>query len=267
MNLLLPFFRLFWVACCALSLMAQTRLLLGLSLAPGWLDGFVFGGTVFGYYWTHPIRVYRIVAWASGFLGGICFLIPLISAPELIGNQLIVLTPVLFWLAYYGFQRPGNAGLRGQPFAKPLTIALTWAWVTVLLPTPIAQWPMLLFIVLGRAAFIFALALAYDLCDSDYDLRQGLRTLTTKLGFDRSITLIYKSLAIAGICVCVNLYFNIYDAPKAAGLIASLGFSAWWLRYLLQKKAWEAWQKNLIDGLMVLQFLLVLIATYAFPVR
>ncbi|MBC7775763.1 MAG: hypothetical protein H7246_10025 [Phycisphaerae bacterium] len=251
------FFQTFWIACCALSLMAQTRLLLGIPLTLGWLDGFVFGGTLFGYYCTHPNRWYRNVAWAAGFLGGICFLIPLVAAPEQIGAQLIVLTPVLFWLAYYGFQRPGNAGLRSRLLAKPLTIALTWAWVTVLLPTPFAEWPMLLFLLLGRAAFIFALALAYDLCDADYDLRHGLRTMTGALGFEKSIALIYKSLAFAGVCICVNLYFNIYDFPNGAGLAVSLGFSTWWLQYLLQKKDWESWQKPLIDGLMALQFLLV----------
>jgi 4-hydroxybenzoate polyprenyltransferase len=265
MSLLLSFFRLFWVACCALTLMAQTRLLLNMSMAPGWLDGFVFGGTVFGYYWTHPNRYYRNIALSTGFLGGICFMIPLIASPAMILGQLFALTPVLFWLAYYGFQRPGNAGLRGLPFAKPLTIALTWAWVTVLLPTPPAQWTNLLFLLLGRAAFVFALALAYDLCDTEYDLRHGLRTLTRSLGIDRTFTLIYGSLALGGICIFANQHFNIYDSPKAAALIASLGISAWWLNYLPHKEAWKALQKPLIDGLMVAQFLLVLLADYAFP--
>ena len=239
--------------------MAQTRLLIGQPLAPGWVDGFVFGGTVFGYYCTHPLRWYRRIAWAMGILGGICFLIPVYRMPELIGSQLIVLTPVLFWLAYYGFQRPGNAGLRNRLLAKPVTIALTWAWVTVLLPTPFTLWPTLLFLLLGRAVFIFALALAYDLSDADYDLKHGLKTLTITLGFGKSVALIYKSLVLAGLCVCLNVYLNIYDVPKAAGLALSLGFSAWWLRYLLRKQEWEAWQKPLIDGLMVLQFLLVLL--------
>ncbi len=262
MRLIRPLFQLFWVACCAVTLMAQTRLLLGLPIALGWLDGFVFGGTVFGYYFTHPNRRYRIVAWVAGVLGGICFLKQLLVSP--LGSQLILLAPVLFWLAYYGFQRPGVAGLRGHPFAKPVTIALTWAWVTVLLPTAPTQWPGLLPLLLGRAAFIFALALAYDLNDSDYDLRQGLTTLTRQLGFDRSFALIYKSLALSGLCVCFNLYFHVYGFSKAAGLFVSLGFSAWWLRYLLGKKTWQIWQKPLIDGLMVLQFLLVCLVVWFF---
>ncbi len=259
MKLIRPFFQLFWVACCALTLIAQTRLLLGQSTALGWLDGFVFGGTVFGYYCTHPKIWYRNLAWGAGFMGGICFLMPLIDSSGSFWGQLIGLVPVVFWLAYYGFKRPGNSGLRSQLLAKPLTVALTWAWVTVLLPTLPTEWPNLSFLLLGRAAFIFALALAYDLCDADYDHRYGLKTLTRKLGFDRAFTLIYTSLALAACCVGTNLFLQVYALPQALGLLLSLGFSAWWLRYLLQEKLWSVWQKPLIDGLMVLQFLLVLL--------
>jgi hypothetical protein len=69
--------------------------------------------------------------------------------------------------------------------------------------------------------------------------------------------LIYLSLALSGVCIYANFHFHIYDAPKAVALFASLGFSAWWLRYLLRNNAWKVWQKPLIDGLMVLQFMLV----------
>ena len=261
MNLLRPFFHLFWVACCALTLMAQTRWLLGISLYPDWSDGFVFGGTVFGYYCTHPNRRYRVIAWGVGIFGGLCFLMPLIDSRAMTAKHLIGLAPVLFWLAYYGFERPGNAGLRKFPVAKPLTIALTWAWVTVLLPTPVAQWSEVLFLLLGRTAFIFALALAYDLSDADYDRRHGLETLTEKLGFEKSFTAIYLSLGLAALCVCVNVYLNLYPLPEATGLLFSLLFSAWWLRFLLNKAALKQWQKACIDGLMVLQFLLVFLCS------
>lgn len=257
MQQLFAFFRLFWVAICALSLMAQTRLLLHYPLEPGWLDGFVFGGTVFGYYWTQPQRWRRIVAWSAGILGGICLIMYWKQSPQSLGGLATLLIPIFFWLAYYGFQRPGNTGLRGHPFAKPLTIALTWAWVTVLFPlasTFKLEWMGLL---LGRASFIFALALAYDLCDAAYDQQFGLSTLTSKLGFDRSIRLIYKSLSLSGACVGANLLGEIYTPAKAIALIFSLGLSAWILPQILQQKNLRSWQKVWIDGLMVLQWALV----------
>ncbi len=260
MKQLRPFFQLFWVAFCAVTLLAQTRLLLGLPLTPGWMEGFVFCGTVFGYHCTHPNTGYRALAWSMGVIAGICFLVLLVDLSPRPGEQLALLVPVLFWLAYYGFQRPGNSGLRGHTIAKPLTVALAWTWVTVVLPTSPAQWPELPFLFLGRAAFIFALALAYDLSDSVYDQDKGLSTLASRLGTNKSFILIYWSLACAGICICTNLYYGVYGFSKATGLLLSLGFSAWWLRYLLQKSAWQLWQKPLIDGLMVLQFLLVLLS-------
>lgn len=256
MPLLRIFFHLFWIACCSVSLLAQTRLLLGMPLELGWLDGFVFGGTVFGYHFTHPNQRFRIMAWGMGLLGGLCFLM---IQPKTFGAHWIVLAPVLFWLAYYGFQKPGNTGLRGHPIAKPLTIALSWAWVTVFLPTPPEQWTDLFFLFSGRAAFIFALALAYDLSDTAYDQRHGLKTLAGKLGTERTFALIYKSLLASGICVGINAYLGIYGISAALALLVSLVWSGLWLRYIWQQKAWEDWQKPLIDGLMVLQFLLVLL--------
>lgn len=257
MTQLRSFIQLFWIACCAVSMMAQTRLLLGRPLELGWLDGFVFGGTVFGYYFSHPIKSHQLLAWAMGVLGGACFWLEFMVAPDKGQLEWVGLAPGLLWLAYYGFQKPGNAGLRGWVIAKPITIALTWAWVTVLLPTPLDQWPELFFVVLGRAAFIFALALAYDLGDMAYDAKQGLNTLARNLGSNRTFALIYKSLVAAGICASINVYLEIYGPLQALGLFASLIFSGIWLRYLLPKKTWETWHKPLIDGLMVLQFLLL----------
>lgn len=257
---LFAFFRLFWVAICALSLMAQTRLLLHYPLEPGWVDGFVFGGTVFGYYWTQPQPWRRIIAWSAGIVGGICLLMYWKQSPPNPGSLAIVLLPIFFWLAYYGFQRPGNTGLRGLPFAKPFTIALTWAWVTVLyplLPNLKLEWMGLL---LGRASFIFALALAYDLSDAAYDQRFGLSTLTSKLGMNRSIRLIYKSLAFSGVWVTSNAFMGIYAPVEALALLIALGLSAWLLPKILRQKTGLQGQKMCIDGLMILQFVMVYLA-------
>ncbi len=250
------FFQTFWVACCAVTLLAQTRLLLGYPLQPQWMDGFVFGGTVFGYYCTHPNRQIRAVAWAMGLLGSICFFLAL---PTLWSERALMAIPIFCWLAYYGFQKPGNAGLRGKNLAKPLTIALTWVWVTVLLPVETRHWSALGWMFLGRAAFIFALALAYDLCDAVYDRKYGLSTLTNKLGHKRSFALIYKSLGLAALCVGANLHLQLYAFGPGMGLLLSLVFSAIWLRVVFNHDFREAWKKPLIDGLMLLQFVLVLL--------
>lgn len=260
-------FRLAWTGICALSMLAQTRLLLGQPLAPDWLDGFVMGGAVFAYGFTHPERRLRTAARLAGVFGAGCFFLSLLTiAPGDFFRQAYwqtaALLPLLAWLLYYGMKRPGNAGLRAVPIAKPIVVAFSWAWVTVALPLPPERWAEAVFIFPGRASFIFALALAYDLADLEYDRRHGLATLAGRLGITKTFYLIYSALAVAALCCCANFSLRIYGLNMALALLASLAFSAWWLRLSLQKAHWHFWQKVLIDGLMLLQFLMILGVKY-----
>ncbi|GAB4488740.1 MAG: hypothetical protein OHK0019_05440 [Saprospiraceae bacterium] len=236
-------------------MLAQTRLLLALPLTPGWLDGFVLGGGVFAYNFTHRDRLRKTAAWLGAMLGCTCFLWPLDFAMS--GWQVSVLAPLLMWLLYYGLQRPGNGGLRGVPAAKPFVVALVWAWVTVLLPVPPERWSEAAFIFLGRAAFIFALALAYDIADEASDRRQGLATLAGQLGVSKTFVLINSALIMAALCALANYLFNVYALHLSISMTASLAFSTWWLRFLLTKTEWRNWQKVWIDALMVGQFLML----------
>lgn len=254
MSRVVLWFKHFWIACCALALVAQTRLLLGISIDFQWVDGFIFGGTVFGYHFRHRLWAFRISAWCMGCLGGICLWM---AFPDAWMERLILLAPVLGWVMYYGGHGLGRKGLRGYPIAKPLTIALVWAWVTVLLPVSITCWPKLVFLFLGRASFIFALALAYDLGDMERDRTRGFSTLAGRLGLHRTFVLIYWSLGISALCVGMNGALAVYGPAEVFALLTSLAISVWWLRYLLHKSTWMNWQKPLIDGLMVMQFVLV----------
>lgn len=235
----------------------QTRLLLDLPLVINWLDIFVFCGTLFGYHCTHPNGWYRVVAWTAGLLGGVVFLGTFLQNPVWWGLHTWSLVPVFFWLAYYGFERPGRVGLRAHPIAKPFTVALTWAWVTVLLPAAEMPLTTLLWIGGGRAAFIFALALAYDLSDLQYDQATGLQTWTGRLGVKRSFLLIYSGLGVSAGFVLLISALGIYNIWAAATLILALVISVFWLRDVLLSTRWVPWQKTLIDGLMMLQFVLI----------
>ena len=260
------FFRSVWIGICALSMLAQTRLLLGLPLAPGWPDGFVLGSAVFAYNFTHSDRRVKWGAWLAGLFGGFCFVLPLLPVPGVEATsaaspdrwQWAVCVPAVLWPAYYGLRWPGNAGLRGVPVAKPLVVALAWAWVTVMLPVPTEQWSGALGILLGRSAFIFALALAYDLVDLDYDRQHGLRTLAARIGIRKTFLLIFGALLLAACCCCANLFLGVYAWNMAFALCASLVFSAWWLWVLIEKTHWTGWPKVLNDALMAGQFLIIL---------
>lgn len=257
MGFTIPIFRLCWIGVCALTMLAQTRLALHAPLLPGWLDFYVFGSTVFAYGFTHPDRRRSVVAWLAGIAGVFCFLIPIVRSEAVAAWQWTALIPLLLWLCYYGLQRPGKAGLRGVPAAKPLVVSLSWAVVTVLMPLPPERWAESLFVFSGRALFIFALALAYDLSDIAYDRRHGLATLAGNLGANKTFRLIDAAFLAASLCYAANGFLGIFSAGITAVLLCSLLFSAWWLRYVLRQNTGSDQQKLLIDALMPGQFLLV----------
>jgi len=250
-------FRLCWIGFCAVAMLAQTRLVLHLPLAPGWLDGYVFGSTIFAYGFTHPDRQRSAAAWLAGLGGGLCFVMPFFTSGAVVSWQWAALIPLTLWLCYYGLQRPGRAGLRGVPVAKPVVVSLTWAVVTVLLPTGPERWPEVSFIFAGRTVFIFALALAYDLSDVAYDKRHGLSTLAGRWGPRKTFRVTDAAFLVSSLCYGANAALRIFSPEDAFALVGSLVFSAWWLRFLLRRAEGGDWQKTLIDALMPLQFILV----------
>lgn len=252
----LSILRILFIGLCALGLLVQTRLLLHLPLTTPYLDGFVGLGTVFGYYWTHPTRIIRTVAWLCGIAGGGMMAIWLIYRG---GNIWMVVIPAISWLAYYGFQRPGQAGLRGHPVAKPITVAFTWAWTTVVLPALNTPFSGMLEMATERAAFIFALALAYDLTDMDYDHRRGLETLVQRFSARQVFQMIAVFLGFSGALVLVLHVQGVYAVYAAAALLFSLFSSYAALHWMFAVPRLKPFRKILIDALIPLQSLLVLL--------
>lgn len=243
--------QLFWIGVCAVAMLWQTGLLLTGALPSGWVNGFVFCATVFGYHFAAP-RSRRLPAWALSVAGAYCFFH--LSRIQ----QATAVLPAVIWLFYYDRYQPGRGtGLRHYPVLKPVAIALAWAWVTVLLPLPLTLWTSAGALFVGRAAFIFALALAYDLCDQPQDLRQGLSTLVLQIGPRSALRLIRMALLITGMCCLLNAWLGIYAWPPAIGLALSLVISAVVVEHVTPRTDWGDWRKAVIDGLMPLQLALI----------
>ncbi len=250
LNFFLTLLRAGWIGLCALAMLEQTCLLFGLPPASGYLAGFVFGGSVFAYHFTQPDPRRRVLAWGLALVAAGCFWqMPVLA-------RWVALVPLGVWGVYYGFRRPGTAGLRAHPVLKPLAVTLAWVWVTVLLPLEARQWGAAAVLFAGRSAFIFALALAYDLVDRDYDRRQGLDTLALRCGERGTLRLIGWALILSGACILLNFWLHHYAFATTFGLLLSLAFSAGILRSIL-RHAGPAQQKYWIDGLMIAQFGLV----------
>lgn len=259
-SIFLPVMQFGWTAICAVAMVAQTQILIGEPWQNGVLTGFVLTSTLFAYNFVSQAGWQRWAGWTSGIAAGWLFwgLNPAVQAG--------VVASGVVWALYYGLQRPGNAGLRAQPMLKPLVVSASWAWVTVALPVLNTQWAgdairvEAAWMFAGRAAFIFALALAYDLHDLDYDRRRGLDTLVIRLDVKNSFRLIYLGLAVCGACVAVNFFLKNYSFKNTAALLLSLVWSAAGLRWLFRKPEKTAWRKIWIDATMVGQFILLALA-------
>lgn len=247
--------RILFIGLCALGLLVQTRLLLHLPLTTPYLDGFVGLGTVFGYYWTHPTRMIRAVAWLCGLAGGIFVLMWVYRG----GDIWLVVIPAVSWLAYYGFQRPGQTGLRANAIAKPITVAFTWAWTTVVLPALATPFTGMVEMAVERAAFIFALALAYDLSDLAYDHKHGLETLVQRFNPKQVFRMIAVFLAVSGVLVIVEYRQGVYSTLATFSLLFSLVLSYACIRWMFAVPKLKPRLKVMIDGLILLQTLLVLL--------
>lgn len=249
-----PFVQLFWIGACALAMLLQTHLLLHGEPPSGWLAGFVFGATVFGYNFSAP-HWHGRVAWGIGLAGAWCFW-KLYTV-----QQIGVFVPVMIWLLYYDIRQPERAGLRKYPVLKPAAIAVAWAWVTVLLPLPLERWTDATVLLVGRATFIFALALAYDLCDEACDRRQGFVTLVLQLGPRKSFRLIDAALLLSAACCYLNYVLGLYTLGTTLALMLSLILGRQLIRYIMPRSTLGNWRKVAIDGLMVLQLGLVWVST------
>lgn len=240
-----------WIGFAAAALLAATGLMFTEARPGPALLLNVALLTIGVYSMRHPRQWQRMLASLSLLLAGVsfCWLPP--------AQQIAIVLPAFLWWAYYGFRRPGHNGLRALPGWKPLVVAFVWSWVTVLLPAPWSYWPAMSGLFLSRFLFVGALALAYDLVDLEYDRARGLPTLARYWGLACTLWVVVISLALATTVSFIDPYQQAFAGRLCRSNACTVVLILCLFHPVIPDRYRPAghWQKMIIDGMMVLQWL------------
>lgn len=207
---------------------------------------------VIGAYKEH-IQIYA----GLGILGGgVCFFC--LNRP----TQYALILPALLSLGYViPFMGNKKLRLRDVHFIKIFLIAIVWSYVTVLLPFlefKIAIGVRELGILLERILFIFVITLPFDLRDWEIDKKNQVRTIPATIGVKNTLR-----LALFILLLWALLFSAIYPLSIILALLIS-GLSTGILVYYSPKQQHDYYFTALMDGTMLLQYILVLVFTGLF---
>ena len=207
---------------------------------------------VIGAYKEH-IQIYA----GLGILGGgVCFFC--LNRP----TQYALILPALLSLGYViPFMGNKKLRLRDVHFIKIFLIAIVWSYVTVLLPFlefKIAIGVRELGILLERIFFIFVITLPFDLRDWEIDKKNQVRTIPATIGVKNTLL-----LALFILLIWALLFSTIYPLSIILALLIS-GLSTGLLVYYSPKQQHDYYFTALMDGTMLLQYILVLVFTGLF---
>ncbi|HFC01219.1 MAG TPA: hypothetical protein ENJ53_10485 [Phaeodactylibacter sp.] len=269
------FYSNLWIAVCATATIAQTQFIFTKKIEWNWLMGLVFFATLFLYALHRIISLSKVdefsemerysviqkfknhisfYALAAGVGGAICFWN--ISRQV----QLSLIIPGIISMGYVLPLLSGKKRLRDLNHIKIFLIAVVWAWVTVFLPAleigksfELATWLM----IFEKALFIFAITLPFDIRDLKVDAHNQVRTIPAVIGVFKTKLLASGILVFAfGLSVMLWLSGN-YDKSVLLALLVSYLSTSHFI-YLSDKIKHDYFYTGLMDGTMILQFLLVL---------
>lgn len=144
--------------------------------------------------------------------------------------------------------------------AKIVTLSLLWTLVTVWFPIDEANLTGFSFqlIFLRRFIFIFILCLLFDIRDTEIDRRENIATLSVKLGIKKAYLLCYLLLTMF-VALSLIQYFHLPDTNQFITMLLSALTTAIAIEYSKKNNS-DVVYLALIDGMMLLQALLVIFA-------
>ncbi len=263
----------FWIALCATAMVLEGQFIFNETWTLSNLAIYVFFATLFLYAIHRIVGLYKVkdfihsgrYAIISNFRSHIRIyaivagLITLVLFFKLSWRvQLMLIIPALISLGYAIPILDGRR-LRDFQFIKIFLIAGVWAWVTVVLPALDAQslfsWKTF-FMIPERVAFIFAITLPFDIRDLEVDQKNGVMTIPSILGVDKTVQLSIRLLAVSLIFATAGWTIQEYPTAAYLGICASILIT---IPIIIRapKAKHDYYFTGLLDGTLFLQPLLI----------
>jgi len=152
--------------------------------------------------------------------------------------------------------------LRELPAMKVLFITLVWGMTTVVLPAMVSGISLLskeiTMLLIERMLFVFAITIPFDIRDYEFDKRLNVKTIPVLFGKNNALVIAQVGLLLM-LCLC-----GLYYLPGNRLIFLALALSIFTTWYFIRRKSWYVkpmFYYGLLDGTMIIQFLLVLGAT------
>lgn len=256
-----------FIALCAVALCIETNILLHVRLNTFSFYSFVFGATLLQYNLHYLIKPSAVnssgrYVWSSDkrnihFLlvvaGIICILLSFMHFR--LHHFIMVGILALVALVYSFPLIPVGKGkrLKDFGFAKIITLAMMWTFVTVWFPVVNFSIDKNLFLLVffQRLAFMFVLCILFDLRDVDIDKLENIQTIAVMFGKKKCYSLAYFFLAIFTF-ISVSIFIHSYDTGLLIAMLLS-AFLVLLIIYLSKKIFNDLFYLSCVDGLMLAQ--------------
>lgn len=268
-----------FISLCTTGLLLQTYVLLGVKIQFDSIAFLVFFSTLF-IYSLHRLFAYRripidqrgpITSWASRNYFSLFMMVivggggAIIMSFHLTQTEFfaLLLPGIISFLYEFPLIRHNKQFKRIRNFwlLKVFLITAVWGFTTVALPAieaglSLVDWKVWL-LVLNRSLFILPLALCFDARDILFDKAEGLNTIPIKIGLEKMPRLYVQLLA--AFVIASMLQFGFLPAFRPGVLLALIASAFITYRMVIKTipRKSDLYYTFGVDGMMILQFLLV----------
>ena len=265
------------IALAATLLILQTYLLLDIDIDYHYL-AFIFSSTVFLYALHNILGVFtpqeevirdkletirrlRVLLVAMIIVFG---LISVYTFFNLTIDEIIAIVFFAFISVWYVIPLFGKR-LRDYPIIKIFLVALVWAAISTLIPfykSDVGLTTRIL-VFIEKYLFVFAIAIPFDIRDIEFDCSRKVKTIPNKFGIKKSIIFAVSALAFSILITIYLIETNTYQFNRGLAVIIGYLFTIYIVINSGNKKS-DYYFTGIVDGLPILNFLLVLFSYHLF---